>query len=124
MVLFPVLIQPCMHKVIDLPLGTTHSAIMHLSARLKYPLGQIYTVDAPQKSGEQILQLYGLCGNRKIFINEKIKEKCSTKEIVALFVHELGHWRSNHFFVSFVITEIITAVVFYMMRLFLFSKFF
>lgn len=91
MTLYPVFIAPLFDKYSPLEEGPLRTSIEELSAKLKFPLKQLYVVEGSKRSAHSNAYFYGLWGSKRIVLfdtllfnkgkTQKTDEKENTEDV-------------------------------------------
>lgn len=86
------------NKFEPLPSNDLRTEIENLAESLKFPLTKLYVVDGSTRSAHSNAYFFGLSflKNMRIVLFDTLIEQCTTKQIVAVLAHELGHWKLKH----------------------------
>jgi len=112
---YPNFIMPLFNKYEPLEDGELRTEINKLADSLNYPLKKLYLVDGSKRSSHSNAYLYGFWKDKRIVLfdtlikNEKEPElECTTKEVVGILGHELGHWKMSHTVQGFVLQNLLS----------------
>ena len=119
MVLFySTLIVPLFNKQTPLPDGDLKSAIEAFSAKVGFKLDNIYVIDGSKRSTKANAYFAGFGAKKRIVLYDTLINDMTTRELVAVLAHEIGHYKKHH-----VIWGLLLGVVQTGLMLFLFSLF-
>lgn len=146
--IYPVFIAPLFDKYRPLDDGPLRTSIEELSAKLKFPLKQLYVVEGSKRSAHSNAYFYGLWGSKRIVLfdtllinkgkpieenkekadtDDKEEEKivpstdnkgCEDSEVLAVLAHELGHWQLGHVTKNIIISQVTKNIYFLQNRMF------
>ena len=94
--LFVHVIAPMFYKFTPLEEGELRSAIEKYTAKVNFPLARIDIMDGSKRSAHSNAYFTGFGKSRRIAIFDTLIEKHSTKEIVSVVAHEVGHYKLKH----------------------------
>ncbi|KFA62896.1 hypothetical protein S40285_02256 [Stachybotrys chlorohalonatus IBT 40285] len=116
---YPIFILPLFNKLSPLEEGELKTEVEKLAARFKFPLQELYVIDGSKRSAHSNAYFYGLPWKKHIVIYDTLLEKSSTKEVVAVLAHELGHWKLGHTTSLFGISQAHLLYIFTLFSVFL-----
>jgi STE24 endopeptidase len=96
------LILPLFNKLQPLPEGELKSEIQKYCASQGYSINRLFVMDGSKRSTKANAFFSGLGRSKTIVLFDTLIEKLSTKEIVAVLAHEIGHYRKKHTLSMFV----------------------
>lgn len=140
--IYPVFIAPLFDTYRPLDNGPLRTSIEALSAKLKFPLKQLYVVEGSKRSAHSNAYFYGLWGSKRIVLfdtllinkGKPIEEKenevendteedkilpakdnkgCEDSEVLAVLAHELGHWQLGHVTKNIIISQVHLFLMFF-----------
>lgn len=100
------LILPLFNKLKPLENGELRSEIEKYCQSQGYSLGRLFVMDGSKRSTKANAFFSGLGKSKTIVLFDTLIEKLSTKEIVAVLAHEIGHYKLKHTFSMFVATNV------------------
>lgn len=121
--LAPVLIFPLFNKFSPLPDGELKDAIEKFSRDQNFKLQGIFTMDGSKRSTKANAYFTGFGKFKRIVLFDTLVEKFTTKELVAILAHEIGHYKLKHIFRQISLSLVSLGVTFFMLSLFLESPF-
>jgi STE24 endopeptidase len=92
----PVFIAPLFNKFSSLAPGPLKSRLLALAHAQGIPASDVYEVDASRQSGHTNAYVAGLLGTERIVIYDTLLQTQTTREIVAVMGHEMGHYVLRH----------------------------
>ncbi|XP_034939544.1 CAAX prenyl protease 1 homolog [Chelonus insularis] len=109
-IIYPEVIAPLFDKYSPLPEGELKQKIEALASSLNFPLYKLYIVEGSKRSSHSNAYMYGFYKHKRIVLfdtlvkeyypnknNENNEEYgCDMDEVLAILVHELGHWQYSH----------------------------
>ena len=94
--IFPTFLAPLFNKFQPLPPGELNDSIYELSRKINFPAGDISVMDASKRSSHGNAYFTGLFGQKKIVLFDTLVSAMSSKQVVAVLAHELGHFKLHH----------------------------
>jgi len=117
--LFVHVIAPMFNKFEPLEEGDLRSAIEQFSEKVKFPIARIDVMDGSRRSAHSNAYFSGFGKSRRIALFDTLIEKHSTKEIVSVVAHEVGHYKKKHIITGTIIGMIETGIMLYVFNLFM-----
>ena len=115
--LFVHVIAPMFNKFTPLEEGELRSAIEKYTAKVNFPLARIDIMDGSKRSAHSNAYFTGFGKSRRIAIFDTLIEKHSTKEIVSVVAHEVGHYKLKHILQGTILGIIETGVMLFAFNL-------
>ena len=115
--LAPVLLMPLFNKFTPLPEGDLKSSIESYAARVQFRLQGIFTMDGSKRSAKANAFFTGLGRFRRIVLFDTLVNQHTTKELVAVLAHEVGHFKKGHIPRMLAASLISSLVLFYLLSL-------
>lgn len=106
------LILPLFNKLKPIEKGELRTAIEKYCASQGYSLGRLFVMDGSKRSTKANAFFSGLGRSKTIVLFDTLIEKLSTKEIVAVLAHEIGHYKKKHTLSMFIFSNIQTFATF------------
>lgn len=106
------LILPLFNKLKPVEQGELRIAVEKYCASQGYSLGRLFVMDGSKRSTKANAFFSGLGKSKTIVLFDTLIEKLSTKEIVAVLAHEIGHYKKKHTLSMFVFSNIQTFATF------------
>lgn len=106
------LILPLFNKLRPVEKGELRTAIEKYCASQGYSLGRLFVMDGSKRSTKANAFFSGLGRSKTIVLFDTLIEKLSTKEIVAVLAHEIGHYKKKHTLSMFIFSNIQTFATF------------
>lgn len=97
------LIVPMFNKLTPMPEGELRSAIEAFAKNTNFRLDNIYMQDSSKRSTHGNAYFAGWGKRKKVVIYDTLTEQLSTRQIVAVLAHEIGHQKRGHIVKSTVI---------------------
>ena len=106
------LILPLFNKLTPVAQGELRTAVEKYCASQGYSLGRLFVMDGSKRSTKANAFFSGLGRSKTIVLFDTLIEKLSTKEIVAVLAHEIGHYKKKHTLSMFIFSNIQTFATF------------
>ncbi len=94
--IYPTLLAPLFNKFTPLEDGELKKEILALSHKIGFNADGLYLMDASKRSGHGNAYFTGIFGKKRIVLFDTLVNSMSTKEVVAVLAHELGHFKLSH----------------------------
>ncbi len=105
-VLYPTVIMPLFNKFTPLEDGQLRSAITNYAASVTFPLQNIFVMDGSKRSTKANAFFAGLGRFKRLVLFDTLMNELEEKEIVAVFAHEVGHFKKGHIYQGFLLGAI------------------
>ncbi len=119
---YTTLIMPLFNKLTPLEEGDLRAAIETYSKKVGFPLTNIFVIDGSKRSSKANAFFSGFGKKKKVVLYDTLIENHSIEELVAIFAHEVGHYKKKHIIGSLVSSIIQTGVMLFIMSLFIFNS--
>ena len=119
---YTTLIMPLFNKLTPLEDGELRSAIEAYSAKVGFPLTNIFVIDGSKRSSKANAFFSGFGKKKKVVLYDTLIQNHTTEELVAVFAHEVGHYKKKHIIQSLISSIIQTGIMLFIMSLFIFSE--
>ena len=116
--LAPVFIMPLFNKFTPLDDGDLRSAITDYAQQQGFTLKGIFTMDGSRRSTKSNAYFTGFGRWRRIVLFDTLVQKHSIRELVAIFAHEVGHYKLRHIRNMLAVAVLSTGLMFYVLSLF------
>lgn len=90
------LIVPLFNKQTPLAEGELRDAIQDFAAEAGFKLDNIYVIDGSKRSSKANAYFSGLGSKKRVVLYDTLISQMSTREIVAVLAHEIGHYKKKH----------------------------
>lgn len=102
------LILPLFNKLKPVEKSELRSAVEKYCASQGYSLGRLFVMDGSKRSTKANAFFSGMGSSKTIVLFDTLIEKLSTKEIVAVLAHEIGHYKKKHTLSMFIFSNLQT----------------
>lgn len=106
------LILPLFNKLKPLEDGDLKEEILKYCAQEGYSIGRLFVMDASKRSSKANAFFAGLGKSKTIVLFDTLVEKLSTREIMAVLAHEIGHYKKKHTLYGFLLSIGQSLVIF------------
>lgn len=106
------LILPLFNKLKPLEEGELKDEILQYCAKEGYAIGRLFVMDASKRSSKANAFFAGLGKSKTIVLFDTLLEKLSTKEIMAVLAHEIGHYKKKHTLAGFLLSITQSLLIF------------
>lgn len=90
------LIVPLFNKQTPLEEGELRDAIQDFARKVDFKLDNIYVMDSSKRSTKANAYFSGLGPKKRIVLYDTLIQQMTTREIVAVLAHEIGHYKHKH----------------------------
>jgi STE24 endopeptidase len=111
--LYPAIIAPLFNKFRPLDDGLLNQQVREIFLTAKIPLKGIEIMDASKRTSHGNAYFTGLGQNKKIVLFDTLCEQLSDKELRAVIAHEVGHLKRLHIPKQFILSGIMTFLMFW-----------
>lgn len=112
--LAPVLILPLFNRFTPLPEGDLKRAIDGYLKSQRFEVSGIFTMDGSKRSTKANAFFTGFGRFRRLVLFDTLLERQSVDELVAVFAHEVGHFKRGHIPKFTALSLVTSAAVFYL----------
>lgn len=92
----PLYILPLFNTSVPLKPGPLRAAIVRLADANGVPANKIFVVNTSRQSNLLNANVSGLFGTTRISLDDTLLKRCTTREIIAVVAHEMGHYVLDH----------------------------
>ncbi|QIF03670.1 M48 family metallopeptidase [Roseimicrobium sp. ORNL1] len=114
--LSPRLILPLFFKFQPLEDAELKAAIMELSRKLDFPVGEVSVVDGSKRSTKANAFFTGFGSAKRIALFDTLMKNHSREEILAVLAHEIGHCKRRHVPKQLALSILSTGLMFALMH--------
>ncbi|MFT4548992.1 MAG: STE24 endopeptidase [Verrucomicrobiales bacterium] len=115
----PKYIFPIFNKFKPLEDGELKDSINQMADKCEFPLTEVSVIDGSRRSTKANAFFAGFGKNKKIALYDTLIEKQSTRELVAVLAHEIGHFKKKHIVQGIGLGILEIGVIFFLMGLFM-----
>lgn len=115
----PTWIMPLFNTFEPMPDGALREALLAYAARVDFPLKDVMRMDGSKRSTKANAFFTGFGANKRVVLFDTLIESQSVPELVAVFAHEVGHFKRRHLVKGLVIGILHMGILFYLLSLFL-----
>jgi STE24 endopeptidase len=112
------LIVPLFNKQQPLADGELKDSITRHAKRANFRLDRIYTIDGSKRSTKANAYFSGMGRKKRIVLYDTLIKELTTDEIVAVLMHEIGHYQKKHIISSMILSVIQSGVMLFILSLF------
>jgi STE24 endopeptidase len=102
--------------------GELRDAIEDFAQKAGFQLNNIYLIDGSKRSTKANAYFTGLGKKKRIVLYDTLINELSTREIVAVLAHEIGHYKKKHTLQALLLSLLSTGIMFFILSLFLGNK--
>ena len=113
------LIVPLFNKQTPLDPGELRDAIEGFSQKVGFRLKNIYVIDGSKRSSKANAYFTGLGAKKRIVLYDTLINDHTTKELVAILAHEIGHYKKKHTRQGILISILQTGLMLFILSLFI-----
>jgi len=116
------LVVPLFNKQTPLEDGPLKAAIEDFASNAGFALSNIFVIDGSKRSTKANAYFSGFGSKKRIVLYDTLIDDLSTKEIVAVLAHEVGHYKKNHVLINMILSLLVTGITLYVFSLFVGNK--
>jgi STE24 endopeptidase len=113
----PTWIMPLFNRFTYIEDGDLKEAILAYARSIDFSLKNVYVMDGSKRSGKSNAFFTGFGKNRRIVLFDTLIEKHTTRELVAILAHEMGHYKKHHIIQSLAIGICQMGIIFFLLAL-------
>lgn len=110
----PTWILPMFNTYTPLEAGDLRSAIQKYARSVRFPLENIFVMDGSRRSTKSNAFFTGFGRHRCAALFDTLVASHSTSELLAVFAHEVGHFKKHHITTSLVLGVLQTGAFFFL----------
>jgi STE24 endopeptidase len=107
------ILLPIFNKLTPLENGSLRESIEQYSARVSFPLTNIFVMNGSKRSTKANAFFSGLGNRKNIVLYDNLINDMNTEEITAVLAHEVGHYKKKHILQSMLISLVQTGILFF-----------
>ena len=111
------LIVPLFNKQTPLPEGELRDEINEFAQRAGFTITNIYVIDGSKRTTKANAYFTGLGKKKRIVLYDTLIEELTTKEVVAVLAHEIGHYKKRHTLQNFFMSGLAMLIQLYILSL-------
>jgi len=113
------LIVPLFNKQTPLEAGTLKDKLFAYTSQQGFKLDNIFVIDGSKRSTKANAYFTGFGPKKRIVLYDTLIKDLSEEEIVAVFAHEVGHYKKKHTIYNMILSLLLTGGTFYVLGLLL-----
>lgn len=113
------LIVPLFNKQTPLEDGELKDEIQKFAHKTGFKLDNVFVMDGSKRSSKGNAYFSGLGAKKRIVLFDTLISELSSKEIVAVLAHEIGHYKKKHTRSGIILSLLQTGLMFYIFSLFI-----
>jgi STE24 endopeptidase len=94
--LHPLLIAPLFNRFTPLPAGPLRDRLHALAAAHRFPVERVSVMDGSRRSAHLNAFFTGFGRHRRLVLFDTLLHQLNERELAAVLLHEIGHWRRRH----------------------------
>lgn len=115
----PTWIMPLFNKFTKLDEGELRDEILNYAERVSFPLEGLFVIDGSKRSSKANAFFTGFGKTKRIALFDTLIDAQSTKELVAVVAHEIGHYKRKHILKGLVVGILHFGALFFLLSIFL-----
>jgi len=119
---YTTLILPLFNKLTPLEDGSLRQVITAYSQKVGFPLTNIFVIDGSKRSSKANAFFSGLGKKKKVVLYDTLIENHSEEELVAIFAHEVGHYKKKHIQQGLFLSVIQTGFTLFILSIMIFDE--
>ncbi len=116
------LIMPLFNKLTPLAEGSLKQKIEDYCRRVEFPLSNIYVIDGSKRSSKANAFFSGIGKKKKVVFYDTLLNNHSDEELLAIFAHEVGHYKRKHIYSNLLIGVAQTGLLLFVLSKVVFSE--
>jgi STE24 endopeptidase len=114
---YTTLLLPLFNKLTPLEDGELKTAIEAYCNKVQFPLTNIFVIDGSKRSSKANAFFSGLGKKKKVVLYDTLIENHSQDELIAIFAHEVGHFKKKHIVYGLVLSLLQMAIMLFILSL-------
>ena len=106
---------PLFNKLKPLPAGELRDEVEAYCQSQGFPISKLWEMDASKRSTKLNAFFSGMGKVKIIGLYDTLIQKLTTKEVVAVLAHEVGHYKRKHVYTMFLFSNVQTLILFALM---------
>lgn len=116
------LILPLFNTLMPLEEGELKSAIENFSAKVDFPLENVFVIDGSKRSKKANAFFSGMGKKKKIVLYDTLIANHTTEELVAVLAHEVGHFKKKHIIWGYILSVVQIVFSLWVLSLMVFNE--
>ncbi len=112
----PTLIMPLFNKFTPIEEGELKESLLKFAKKESFQLSNVLSMDGSKRSSKANAFFTGFGKSRRVVLYDTLIEKQTTKELIGILAHEIGHYKHKH-----LLKNIITSIATLGITLYIFS---
>ncbi len=113
------LIVPLFNKQTPLEEGVLKEMISSYAVKVGFNLKQIFVIDGSKRSTKANAYFSGFGKEKRVTLYDTLIQDLNEEEIVAVFAHEVGHYKKHHILINLFLSLFLTAITLYLLSIFI-----
>ncbi len=114
---YSTLIVPLFNKQTPLKEGALKTEIEQFAKKVNFKLDNIFVIDGSKRSSKANAYFAGFGKTKRIVLYDTLINDLTTKEIVAVLAHEVGHYKRKHTIFNLIASILLTGLTLYILSL-------
>ncbi|MDG1804912.1 M48 family metallopeptidase [Flavicella sp.] len=111
------LIVPLFNKQTPLEDGELKTELENFANKIGFQLDKIFVIDGSKRSTKANAYFSGFGFKKRIVLYDTLIKELSTQEIVAVFAHEVGHYKKKHIIFNLITSIVLTGLTLFILSL-------
>lgn len=116
------LILPLFNKLTPLEDGDLKETIHAYCEKVNFPLANIFIIDGSKRTKKANAFFSGLGKKKKVVLYDTLVENHTKEELLAIFAHEVGHFKKKHIVYGYAISIAQMALTLFILSLMVFNQ--
>jgi STE24 endopeptidase len=118
----PTWIMPLFNKFTPLDEGPLKEAILNYAKSIDFSLSNVFVMDGSKRSSKSNAFFTGFGKNKRIVLFDTLIKEQSTKELLSILAHEMGHFKKKHIIKRMGIGILQMGFVFFLISIFISNR--
>ena len=118
----PTLIMPIFNKFTPLEDGDLKNEVENFATKHQFNIEGIYTMDGSKRSTKANAFFTGFGKQKRIVLFDTLIDTNTTKELLAVLAHEIGHYKMKHIHQGVIMSIFTTGLMLFLLSFFLDNK--
>lgn len=111
------LIVPLFNKQTPLEDGELKTKLEEFANKIGFNLDEIFVIDGSKRSTKANAYFSGFGPKKRIVLYDTLIKDLTTEEIVAVFAHEVGHYKRKHILFNLITSTLLTGLTLFILSL-------